>query len=75
MVIQRYRATQELGKGSFGTVYLTQGRRDKKTYVVKVIFLAHLCWFLFLMQLILQLILLPTAAFLCRWLTTCEKTT
>ena len=27
---------QELGKGSFGTVYLTEGRRDKKPYVVKV---------------------------------------
>ena len=28
---------QELGKGSFGTVYLTEGRRDKKAYVVKVL--------------------------------------
>ncbi|EKX39389.1 hypothetical protein GUITHDRAFT_76463 [Guillardia theta CCMP2712] len=37
MVLQRYRAKQELGKGSFGTVYLTEGRRDKKTYVVKVV--------------------------------------
>lgn len=36
MVLQRYRAKAELGKGSFGTVYLTEGRRDKKTYVVKV---------------------------------------
>ena len=31
------RFLQELGKGSFGTVYLTEGRRDKKAYVVKVI--------------------------------------
>ena len=37
MVLQRYRAKQELGKGSFGTVYLTEGRRDKKPYVVKVV--------------------------------------
>ena len=36
MVLQRYRAKAELGKGSFGTVYLTEGRRDKKPYVVKV---------------------------------------
>lgn len=36
MVLQRYRATKELGKGSFGTVYLTEGRRDKRHYVVKV---------------------------------------
>jgi hypothetical protein len=32
----RANAAQELGKGSFGTVYLTEGRRDKKAYVVKV---------------------------------------
>ncbi|KAJ1475758.1 kinase-like domain-containing protein [Baffinella frigidus] len=37
MVLQRYRAKAELGKGSFGTVYLTEGRRDKKPYVVKVV--------------------------------------
>ena len=31
-----HNCVQELGKGSFGTVYLTEGRRDKKPYVVKV---------------------------------------
>ncbi len=36
MFFQRYRATHELGKGSFGTVYLAEGRLDKKPYVVKV---------------------------------------
>ena len=35
-MFQRYRATQELGKGSFGTVYLAEGRVDQKKYVVKV---------------------------------------
>jgi serine/threonine protein kinase len=41
MVLQRYKAIQELGKGSFGMVYLTEGRRDRKLYVVKVYFLKY----------------------------------
>jgi hypothetical protein len=35
MVLQRNRAKAELGKGSFWTVYLTQGRRDEKSCIVK----------------------------------------
>ena len=36
MVLQKYKAINELGKGSFGTVYLAEGRHDQKKYVVKV---------------------------------------